>query len=59
MDMNYREGNAGGRGWAGWSGVKGGNRTTVITYSINIFLKKKSIKNKNLIHKKKKARALK
>ena len=49
----------GGRGWAGWSGVKGGNRTTVITYSINIFLKKKSIKNKNLIHKRKKVRALK
>ena len=24
MDMNYREADVGGRGWAGWSGVKGG-----------------------------------
>ena len=23
MDMNYRGGNVGGRGWGGWSGVKG------------------------------------
>ena len=37
MDMNYRGGNVGGRGWAGWSGVTEGNRTTVIAESINIF----------------------
>ena len=24
MDMNYRGGDVGGRGWTGWSGVKGG-----------------------------------
>ena len=30
----------GGRWWVGWSGVEGGNGTTVIAYSINIFLKK-------------------
>ena len=30
----------GGRGCAGWSGVKGGNGTTIIAYSIKYILKK-------------------
>ena len=29
----------GGKGWEGWSGVKGGNGTTVIASSINVFKK--------------------
>ena len=42
MDMNYRGGNVGGRGWAGWSGVKGGGKwDNCNVKSINIFKKEK------------------
>ena len=34
-----QRGNVGGRGCAGWSGVKGGNGTNVMAYSIKYILK--------------------
>ena len=40
MDMNYRGGNVGGRGWAGRSGVKGGKWDNCNSI-INKYIKKK------------------
>ena len=45
MDMNYREADVGGRGWAGWSGVKGGKWD-----NCNSIINKYIYKNENLTH---------
>ena len=48
MDMNYRGGDVGGRGWAGWSGVKGRKRENCNSI-INKYVKKRKKEKNNVV----------